>query len=351
MLPSVTVLVPNYRHARYLPERLDSILAQTVVPNEVLLLDDCSPDDSLPILTDYAAERPTWRVVANEQNSGSPFAQWNKGVGMATSQYVWIAESDDAADPLLLETLLQTAQAHPTAVLVYAQTLLMDEESRTLHSFQQNYDYLFGARAARWKEPYFARGIDELREYFILHNVVPNASGALIRRDAYLAAGGANPWYRLNGDWAFYTRLLEHGDIAYVPTPLNRFRVHAQTQRQVANASGEVYEELLTLADDLVARHSPPRAIQKKAYRNFASWWAHSLYRQVWTGPHASNNWRVNLRLLRRFARIHPLVLLHIPYEGAVRLAVVALECVHLKEPLRKLLHRVFPRFFFVTEA
>ena len=351
MLPSVTVLVPNYRHARYLPERMDSILAQTVVPNEVLLLDDCSPDDSLPILTDYAAERPTWRVVANEQNSGSPFAQWNKGVGMATSQYVWIAESDDAADPLLLETLLQTAQAHPTAVLVYAQTLLMDEESRTLHSFQKNYKYLFGAQAERWLQPYFARGVDEIREYFILHNVVPNASGALIRRDAYLAAGGANPHYRLNGDWAFYTRLLEHGDIAYVPTPLNRFRVHAQTQRQAANASGAVYEELLMLADDLVARHSPPRAIQKKAYRNFASWWAHSLYRQEWTGPHASNNWRVNLRLLRRFARIHPLVLLHIPYEGAVRLAVFALECVHLKEPLRKLLHRVFPRFFFVPEA
>ncbi len=347
MLPSVTVLVPNYRHARYLPERLDSILAQTVVPNEVLLLDDCSPDDSLSILKAYAAERPTWRVVANEQNSGSPFAQWNKGVGLAAFDYVWIAESDDAADPLLLETLLQTAQAHPSAVLVYAQTLLMDENSRTLHSFQQNYDYLFGARAARWKESYFARGVDELREYFLLHNVVPNASGALIRRDAYLAAGGANPWYRLNGDWAFYTRLLEHGDIAYVPAPLNRFRVHAQTQRQAANASGAVYEELLTLADDLVARHSPPRAIQKKAYRNFAAWWAHSLYRQEWTGPNGSKNWRVNLRLLLRFARIHPLVLLHIPYEGAVRLAVFALECVHLKKPLRRLLHRWFPRVFF----
>jgi glycosyltransferase involved in cell wall biosynthesis len=347
MLPSVTVLVPNYRHARYLPERLDSILAQTVVPNEVLLLDDCSPDNSLSILTAYAAERPSWRVVANEHNSGSPFAQWNKGVGLAAFDYVWIAESDDAADPLLLETLLQTAQTNPTAVLVYAQTLLMDEESRTLHSFQQNYDYLFGARAARWNEPYFARGIDELREYFILHNVVPNASGALIRKDAYLAAGGANPWYRLNGDWAFYTRLLEHGDIAYVPLPLNRFRVHAKTQRQAANASGAVYVELLTLADDLVARHSPPRAIQKKAYRNFAAWWAHSLYRQNWSGPNASENWRVNLQLLLRFARINPLVLLHIPYEGAVRLAVFSLECVHLKKPLRRLLHRWFPRVFF----
>jgi glycosyltransferase involved in cell wall biosynthesis len=326
---------------------LDSILAQTVVPNEVLLLDDCSPDNSLSILTAYAAERPSWRVVANEHNSGSPFAQWNKGVGLAAFDYVWIAESDDAADPLLLETLLQTAQTNPTAVLVYAQTLLMDEESRTLHSFQQNYDYLFGARAARWNEPYFARGIDELREYFILHNVVPNASGALIRKDAYLAAGGANPWYRLNGDWAFYTRLLEHGDIAYVPLPLNRFRVHAKTQRQAANASGAVYVELLTLADDLVARHSPPRAIQKKAYRNFAAWWAHSLYRQNWSGPNASENWRVNLQLLLRFARINPLVLLHIPYEGAVRLAVFSLECVHLKKPLRRLLHRWFPRVFF----
>ena len=346
-LPTVSVLVPNYRHARYLPERLDSILAQTVAPLEVILMDDQSPDESLSVLNRYAENRSDWRVVSNAHNSGSPFAQWNKGVEMARADYVWIAESDDAADPLLLETLLQTAAAHPTAVLVYAQTVLMDEESRVLHSFQKNYDYLFGAQAERWKSPYFNRGTDEIREYFILHNVVPNASGALMRRDAYLAAGGADPWYRLNGDWAFYTRLLEHGDIAYVPAPLNRFRVHANTQRQAANASGAVYAELLALTDSLVARHAPAHALRRKAYKNFATWWAHSLYRQDWSGPNAPTNRRINWDLFIRFVRIHPLVMLHIPYEGAVRLAVFGLEIVHLKKPLRKLLHRWFPNVFF----
>jgi hypothetical protein len=132
-----------------------------------------------------------------------------------------------------------------------------------------------------------------------------------------------------------------------VPAPLNRFRVHANTQRQAANANGAVYAELLELADSIVTRHAPVHALRRKAYKNFATWWAHSLYRQDWSGPNAPTNRRTNRDLFFRFARVHPWVMLHIPYEGAVRLAVFGLEIVHLKKPLRKLLHRWFPNVFF----
>lgn len=84
----------------------------------------------------------------------------------------------------------------------------------------------------------------------------------------------------------------------------------------------------------------------RKAYRNVAAWWTHSLYRQTWRGPGFRENVAVNGGLFKRFLVLHPLVLLHIPYEGVVRLAVVVLETLGLKEPLRRVLHRFFPRHF-----
>ena len=103
-MPTVSVIVPNYNHARFLPQRIESILRQTYQDFELILLDDCSTDDSRAVLSQYASE-PRVRIQFNEVNSGSTFRQWNKGVRLARGKYVWIAESDDYADERLLERL------------------------------------------------------------------------------------------------------------------------------------------------------------------------------------------------------------------------------------------------------
>ena len=99
-------------HARFLPKRVDSILGQTFQDFELILLDDCSTDDSRSILSKYADD-PRVRIELNEVNSGSPFKQWNEGVRLAHGGYVWIAESDDYADEKLLERLVAVLDAGP----------------------------------------------------------------------------------------------------------------------------------------------------------------------------------------------------------------------------------------------
>jgi glycosyltransferase involved in cell wall biosynthesis len=103
--PRVSVAVPNYNHARFLRQRLDTILAQTYQDFELILLDDCSTDESRTILEQYAGD-PRARLEFNEVNSGSTFKQWNKGVRLAQGKYVWIAESDDYSDARFLERLV-----------------------------------------------------------------------------------------------------------------------------------------------------------------------------------------------------------------------------------------------------
>ncbi|HWI86885.1 MAG TPA: glycosyltransferase family A protein, partial [Sphingomonas sp.] len=97
-MPRVSVIVPNYNHARFLSKRLDSILAQTFADYELLILDDKSTDDSLAVIEPYL-DGVRVRLECNSVNSGGPYRQWNKGLALTSGDYVWIAESDDYADP------------------------------------------------------------------------------------------------------------------------------------------------------------------------------------------------------------------------------------------------------------
>src|SRR5258708_17607669 len=70
--PTVSVIVPNYNHARYLRKRIESLLRQTYQDFEVILLDDCSTDVSREVLASYQ-DNPRVRVEYNAENSGSVF--------------------------------------------------------------------------------------------------------------------------------------------------------------------------------------------------------------------------------------------------------------------------------------
>src|SRR4029077_11316800 len=104
-MPKVSVVVPTYNHSRFLRKRINSVLQQTFQDFEVILLDDCSTDDSRSILSSYTGD-PRVRNEFNDVNSGSTFKQWNKGVRLARGEYVWISESDDYAAPRFLERLV-----------------------------------------------------------------------------------------------------------------------------------------------------------------------------------------------------------------------------------------------------
>lgn len=102
--PRVTVIVPNYNHGRFLRQRLDSIYNQTYRNFDVILLDDCSSDESREILKDYGTTyNGNTRLYFNDNNSGLVFGQWKKGIEMADGDLVWIAESDDFCETTFLE--------------------------------------------------------------------------------------------------------------------------------------------------------------------------------------------------------------------------------------------------------
>ena len=92
MSETVSVIIPNYNHAKYLNQRIDSVLNQTYQNFEVIILDDCSPDNSKQVIEAYRGHPKISTIVYNEQNSGTTFKQWDKGLQLAKGEWVWIAD-------------------------------------------------------------------------------------------------------------------------------------------------------------------------------------------------------------------------------------------------------------------
>ena len=276
----VTAVIPSYNHAAFLERRIESVLGQTRPPDEVVLLDDASTDGSREILRGYEG-RPGVRVAFSDVNSGSPFPQWDRGVGLATGELVWIAESDDDADPRLLGRLVERLEADSRVVLAHCDGHWVDEGDRPGRRHSDHLQRLTGGRGP-WAEGDFeADGAGMVRRYMAGFTFIFNASGAVFRREAYLAAGGAPRHLRLCGDWLLWSRLLPLGRVAYVGEALNRHRDHGGTVRSsTAGQDGPAWlPQFLAVAREVVARHRPSRSEQRDAAGVILRAWEHWLRR------------------------------------------------------------------------
>lgn len=226
--PLVSVIVPNYNHARFLRQRLESILTQTMQDFELILLDDASSDDSRRVLDEYAHHPKVSHCCYNAHNSGSPYVQWNKGLRLARGRYVWIAESDDYAAADFLERLLAVMEAAPQVGVAFCKSHKVDECGTLMGSTD---DWLAELGAERWQRDFVASGRQQAGGWLIYKCIIPNVSSALIRRDVLLQIGGSHEAMRYCGDYLTYVKLLEISDLAYVASPLNHFRFSTQSVR------------------------------------------------------------------------------------------------------------------------
>lgn len=265
--PTVSVIVPNYNHARFLDARLQSIFTQTRAVDELILLDDASTDGSVEVLRRYAG-RPDVRLVVNESNSGSPFVQWNRGVRMATGQYIWIAESDDSARPELLEKLIAELEAHPDAGIAECNSLLMDQSGAVIGPVPRD---AYPNESARWERSFVADGRREIRAFLYLQNTIPSASAVVFRRSAWERAGEADGSLSICGDWDQWVRILLHSNLCFVPDALNLSRVHQGTQRVATSCNGQYELESLTVQRRIHRIIDVPRGTVRKGADRYAT--------------------------------------------------------------------------------
>lgn len=292
-MPEVSVIVPNYNHARYLPARLDSVFAQTFGDFEVIVLDDHSSDESLQIIERYRARPQIAAIIPAERNSGSTFVQWARGLEHARGRYVWFAESDDVAEPRFLEVMVGMARAHPSCGLVHCAAAVVDGAGRRSGTTG---DWLLKLDPLKWNEPHVANGHVEVRRYLACTNTIPSASAVLIRRDLLEQIGGPPTDFRLCGDWATWIRILVRSDCAYTPQVLSGFRCHDVTVRQRLHGSPELLQEWVRVLE-LVQREVgiDPKS-RARAYARFLD--------EFIVQMRARSGWPTLMRCYSRFRRL-----------------------------------------------
>lgn len=286
-MPNVSVIVPNYNHAPYLKQRIDGILNQTYQDFELILLDDCSKDGSRDIMENYRSNPHVSHVDFNEANSGSAFRQWDKGIALAQGRWIWVAESDDYAEPTFLERLMTEVSQVPDCVLAYAATWWVDQKGTKLwETSNSNNVNLYG-------------GTDFIHRKLAVCNSIANVSECIFRRDCYRPSESYRYEHmRLCGDWLFYVLLAEQGRVVEVKEPLSYYRQHGSNISNDAERRGLTFLEGVDVLDYMVEHCGLKRS-------DYARGWARmwSRYEKQYEFS-AEVQKQVRLRLMQRHKAI-----------------------------------------------
>lgn len=220
----ISVIVPNYNHARFLPARLNSILDQSYASLELIVLDDASTDSSVQVIREYLARRGIEAtVIARETNSGSVFRQWRTGIEAARGDLIWICESDDLAELDFLERLVPYFN-DPSVMVAFGRIQFCDMRGRPTPGLD---GYREGAEAGIWAAPCVRPANEWFQGAFGVANVIANVGGCLLRNQPI----EPEVWetalnYKILGDWYLYMVLAGGGRIAFEPMAVTYFRQH-----------------------------------------------------------------------------------------------------------------------------
>ena len=236
--PKVSVCMPVYNGAKFLPQAIESILNQTFADFELVIADDCSTDNSMAIIADYAAKDTRIRHWKNEKNLGL-FGNWNLTMERANGQYIKPFAQDDYCKPNFFQSLVEALDKNPSvAIAGSAREFFNGEKVTAVEPDARKYyrDRIFG-------------GTDVCLMFLVGGYNLVGFPPAMMFRKEHLDGGFDRRYYHC-GDVEFFIRLLQKGDYYYLYRPLVTYRYHGQNQTYKNFAELKYMSDILLLQKD-----------------------------------------------------------------------------------------------------
>lgn len=214
--PTVTLVVPNYNHARYIPESVGSILAQTRPPDRVLIIDDASTDGSVAVISRLIAEHPGWELIRHDRNKGVIRRQ-NEALASADTEWIGFLGADDVLHPTYVEKAIAQAAPHPDVGLICACCEII------------------GPPGARMLRPMMLPALEaaalsptEVRKALLAGDNYFPGTVSLYRRAAVQALGGFDESLASFADSLLARQLALRFGFYFLPDILGYWRIHGQ---------------------------------------------------------------------------------------------------------------------------
>jgi hypothetical protein len=217
--PRVTVAVPAWNGAAYIEQAVSSVLAQTFDDFELVVIDDCSDDDTVAIVSRFEDSRI--RIEANASRLGL-VGNWNRCLEAASGEYVSLFHQDDVMMPDNLARKVSVLDEHSSVAFVYSDVTQIDPAGEVL--------------AESWyvpPEPGDAgvhAGLTFLERLFTGENLV--CCPTVVMRRGMMRDGGFDSHLPFTADWEMWMRLCLFHDVACVPDRLVHYRRHATAETE-----------------------------------------------------------------------------------------------------------------------
>jgi glycosyltransferase involved in cell wall biosynthesis len=239
----VSVVIPNYNYEKFMYQRLYSVLSQNYKLHEIIILDDCSIDNSKELIDEIVYKLEKYiniRKIYNKTNSGTAFKQWKKGFENVTGDYVWIAEADDYCKETLISNLIKPILKNENILISYADTAFIDIEGKIImKTIKPEIDI---RKTGHWNKSFINNGKNEIENYTFLNCTIANVSSCIIKKDDYEQYLTESCDYKQAGDWIFYANVMKNGYISYTNKVLNYYRVHGNNVSSTMNHKNHIDE-------------------------------------------------------------------------------------------------------------
>ncbi|WP_294286674.1 glycosyltransferase family A protein [uncultured Chryseobacterium sp.] len=206
-MKNFSILIANYNNGQFFRACYESIIAQTFTNWEVIIVDDCSTDNSVVLIKGIIQSDSRFKLYENETNKGCGFTK-RKCVEYAGGKLCGFLDPDDALSPIALEKSVAAYENKPEIVATYSQMTMCNENLVPIK--------VFSSIKKVYNDRYFFNCPIQISHFFTF------------RKETYLKTEGINYHLKSAVDQDLYLKILEHGDPAFIKENLYLYRLHAK---------------------------------------------------------------------------------------------------------------------------
>ncbi|MCK4820034.1 glycosyltransferase [bacterium] len=211
-IPNVTVCMPNYNYGHFVGQAIQSVLDQDFDDFELIIVDDCSTDNSDAVIRSFSDGRI--RYYRNKANIGR-LKNINKCIQLSRGKYITILPSDDLYTPDSLDKRKEVLDSNPSVGLVFSSALIIDERGEIVR------------KSCPFNNSWVKKG-EEVFQSLVLGNYIGTLT-CMVRKSCFDRLGLLNENIKATGsrDWEMWLRTSLFYDVAYISSSLGFERVHA----------------------------------------------------------------------------------------------------------------------------